>query len=775
MGPSTVDQSASSRHAARLVWALAFIGLALGAFVLTTLDLLLDRTRVQRDTAFNAAQSTGCALADLDHELARAREDLQRALEHVEPLERPDWAGPARSIVERLDAQSAAASSSSITAVRQLRASVEVLARASDEVVGWTSDCTRLAAGLNREATHGELDSARKRAPELRARVDRALHQIQLAQDGMWQSTAEEMRALALQSEDDLERAQLRILVAATLGAAAFLALAFFTWRAITRQIRSIESTNRELDLAIVEARTADRSKSEFLANMSHEIRTPMNGVLGMTNLLLETGLDAGQRELAETAKSSAEALLDIINQILDFSKIEAGKMVIESIELSPRAVVEDVVELLAERAAHKRIELYCDIDDDVPTCVVGDPVRLRQVLFNLVGNAVKFTERGEVRVEVRTGPRPWHESAALAVEFTVADTGVGISEAARERLFQPFTQADGSTTRRFGGTGLGLAISKQLIELFGGSISFESEIGRGTRFRFSVPFGRVSKTAPDESQSQTLLGKRALVVEDHAGYAEVVRAALEHAGMRAQVAGSARAARAAVSADPGAFDVVLLDTELEGEDSTGFALELADPSLAAAPKLLLLSPRVRASLVNGTARQLAAPRLFKPVRFAVLLECVEELLRREPSPALPASSAAPASNARSGAKVLLVEDNRVNQMVARRMLERMGHTVALAENGREALELTAEQQFDVVLMDCQMPEMDGYEATRAIRVREAGARHLPIVAMTAHAMVGDREQCLAAGMDDYLTKPVRAEDLDEVLVRVLAAAQRPS
>jgi signal transduction histidine kinase/CheY-like chemotaxis protein len=761
MAVPSSDQRSNSRHAARLVWALAFVGLALGAFVLVTLDLLLDRTRDQREVAFRSAQSAATVLAELDRELQSARAALEFSLARVELPPEPLWLDRARTSLDALD--TIEGRQESLAAVRQLRASLELVARASADVEAWAVRSRVLAGDRWSEAGIKELGALRAEAPSLGVRVQAAFRECNAAQDGVWRATTDEMRALVLQSEDELALAQLRILVAATVGAALFLGLAFFTWRAITRQLHAVLETNRELDLAIVEARAADRSKSEFLANMSHEIRTPMNGVLGMTNLLLDTKLDAGQRELAETAKSSAEALLEIINQILDFSKIEAGKMSIERIEFSPRAVVEDVVELLAERAAQKHLELYAAIDQDVPACVIGDPTRLRQVLVNLVGNAVKFTEQGEIRVDVRSGPRPWHAAMSIGLEFDVRDTGVGIPEAARARLFEAFTQADGSTTRRFGGTGLGLTISKQLIELFGGEIGFESEVGRGTTFKISVPFGRVAKTREADADEKRLAGRRVLLADDNQGHARVLCDMLRRAGLHATAVASTGEAREFCSRAP--VDVVLLDSELDGEDVPRLVQELEQRST----KVLLLRPRVRSSLTGAAARKSQTPRLFKPVRPAVLIDCLVELLDGDPAPALPAAPMEAGRSSAEGAKVLLVEDNRVNQTVARKLLEKIGARVTLAENGRQAVERSAEDSFDVVLMDCQMPEMDGYEATRAIRARDAAARRVYIAAMTAHAMVGDREQCLAAGMDDYVAKPIQLDELRAVIERAIA------
>ena len=751
-----VRQSTSS-----LVWVLTQIGLLVGAFVVVTLELLLAHTRTDRSTAFRVAQSTQRAFVRLDNALERGRGELVGLLHaRSEPTGAADWINDLREAQRELDG---------ITIARPSSGARTSLATAIDVLASLRSQALEFSAA--RRAGDGEALESRRE--HLADRIDASFDVARAAKDEIWSNSADALRLLIVDSQQEVELAQVRILVASLFGGAMFLAVAIFTVRAISGQIAAMEATHRELDLAIDEARAANKAKSEFLANMSHEIRTPMNGVLGMTGLLLDTELDKGQRELAETVKSSADALLQIINDILDFSKIEAGKLVTERIDFSPRAVIEDVVELLAERAAQKRLELVYEIDPDIPARVVGDPVRLRQVLLNLVGNAVKFTELGEVSVVCVAGPRPWHETGAIVLEFEVTDTGVGIAPETRAKLFKPFTQADGSTTRRFGGTGLGLAISRQLVELFGGTITLESEVGRGTKFHCAIPFDRARSESEPEGPSQTLRGRRVLVVDDHSGQAQALSRALAQAGLDVAAANGVAGAREALAngrdlSRP--IEVVLLDSDLGREDALGFARELCERGVADRPAVVLLSPRVRSGPPAPALRELALTRLFKPVRQAVLLECIEELLLGSTPAALPAWNApkpaqAPAV-AGAGANLLLAEDNRVNQVVAQRMLERLGHRVTLAENGRAAVELHRSEPFDVILMDCQMPELDGYEATREIRARELGGRRTPIIAMTAHAMVGDREQCLAAGMDDYLTKPVKLADLRETVAR---------
>ena len=543
----------------------------------------------------------------------------------------------------------------------------------------------------------------------------------------------------------------------------------------VATRTAELTQVNRELAAARDAAEAASRAKSEFLANMSHEIRTPINGILGMTELALDTKLTPEQHEYLTLVKTSGDSLLTVINDVLDFSKVESGRLDLDQVEFAIGEVIAQAMKAQAMRAHEKQLELAYQVSSLVPEKVIGDPARLRQIIVNLVGNAIKFTPEGEVVLQVQPDAESENE---LQLHFSITDTGIGVAKEKQDVIFQAFAQADSSTTRKYGGTGLGLAISSRLVRMMDGRIWVESEEGRGSKFQFTARFRKIKTASPEvvPARPEELVGLPVLIVDDNRTNRRILTEMTANWGMQACTAENGPSALAALKeaqARHRAIRLAIIDANMPGMDGFELAEQVKkDPLLTRAIIMMLTSSGWHGDAARCRQVGISA-YLLKPISKSELLLAIRKLLGHAPQSTAAEAAAGKAAKPQLGLRILVAEDNAVNQALIMRVLEKMGNTAVLAKNGREAVETWEKEKFDLIFMDVQMPELDGFGATAAIREKEeATGEHVPIIAMTAHALKGDRERCLGMGMDGYISKPVNFAEVRETLERVSEQGQ---
>ncbi len=761
-----------------LVSLALILGIGMMGLVYSTLEQFQDNRAALKfqERELNHARNRTLALLRMIHAglIAQLQID-QPATANTEPLDRLE-----EFLQARLQATGNPAFQRTLVGLRNATADLRDFVELAKE---WKMQYVRSKQENNQTSM---LTLLQDRAA-LELEIERVFADIYKLQEEITHLIQQEMEDLFEKIEASLAAQWQTITFLGSLAFVGFLIVAYVLSRRIRRQVIELNDARKQ-------AMAAAQAKSEFLATMSHEIRTPMNGVIGMTGLLLETPLSKDQHDFAVTIQQSADSLLAILNDILDFSKIDAGKLEFETIDFDLGNVVEESIELIANRAAEKNLELVGLISAQIPTAVRGDPGRLRQVLLNLLSNAIKFTKQGEVTAQVQLVEQT---EEIIRVRFDITDTGIGISEEAQARLFQAFSQADSSTTREYGGTGLGLVICQKLVERMGGQIGLTSQPGTGSTFWFTVPLDRQHPSATRSSGTAQvdLKGRRLLCVDQTASNLELLSCYAKDWGMECVTSQSPTTAlRALQEADTQQRPFDLAVIEMQMPEINGFELAQmlkAHPSWGRLPLILLTAIGKRG---DGQKARDAGFSGFvtKPIRKSELYNCLTTVLGLRSNthqetytdPLVTIHSLREMSR-QTNSRILVVDDHRVNQQLAVLMLERLGHRAEVAVNGKEAVEVISQRPFDLVFMDCHMPEMDGYQATRTIRAWEQKQRrtyissehssepshsspspmtHLPIIAMTANAMKGDRERCLEAGMDDYVTKPIQKEELAKVI-----------